>query len=265
MIKYYKKNTDGKDWIVGDIHSRVAELMQSLKVKGFNFKNDRLFSVGDLFDRGNEHKKALELVSKDWFFPVRGNHDQMIIDQFEKEQVLQWGYKGWGPKEVHANLEGQWFAELSQDEQSEFYESLKDLPYLIEVETSSGLVGICHAGLPRYIEDWNELKAQLGDRSIREQVIRTRRAPRQNRNIRGVDITVHGHTGFNCVIKNGNGYWIDTFDMSGFHSIIELDWFFSPEMGSEVKCLEYLDHKEELEIAIKRYREQVKKALHNAG
>lgn len=85
------------------------------------------------------------------------------------------------------------------------------------------MVGICHAGIPRYIDDWQELKTQLHDRNIREQVLRNRRAPKVDKWIKGVDMTVHGHTCFDAPLKRENSYWIDTFDKSGRLTVLPLN------------------------------------------
>ena len=233
FIQHFTQNTQGTDFVVGDIHGRFDSLMNQLSDIGFDFEHDRLFSVGDLVDRGTQSRAVVELVDKDWFFPVRGNHDQMIIDQFDDERVLLFQYKDHSPQEIHQKLEGQWFAGLPDTQQRWFYQSLKDLPYLIEVETEHGHVGICHAGLPRYIDDWCELKAQLDDRNIREQVMRTRRAPKQERVITNIDITVPGHTCFEKVHKVANSLWIDTYDKTGRLTIIELKKLF--ELATALK------------------------------
>ena len=221
-VQTFSKNNKGKDFVVGDIHGRYDELMSSLDEVHFDFTCDRLFSVGDLVDRGSQHKEVVKLINEDWFWPVRGNHDQFIIDQFNDERVLLWQYRDYSAAEVHQRLEGQWFAELSNDEQVWFYNQLKGLPYLIEVEIDCKKVGICHAGLPRYIDDWEELKKQLDDRDVREQALRTRRSPKQDRVIKNINITVHGHTCFESALSFNNSNWIDTFDRSGKLTVLEL-------------------------------------------
>lgn len=232
FVQRFQKNADGIDFVVGDIHGRFDELLSALQEKGFNFEIDRLFSVGDLVDRGEQHKEVVELINEPWFYPVRGNHDQFIIDQFDDERVLLFRYREYSPKEIHVKLEGKWFAELGEHQQQWFYHQLKDLPYLIEVETEKGRVGICHAGLPRYVSDWNELVNQLHNRDIREQVMRTRRSPKEQKTITGIDLTVHGHTCFEGLHQNENAFFIDTFDKTGSLTIIEiLDLFGSFQKG----------------------------------
>ena len=56
----------------------------------FDEKVDRLFSVGDLVDRGPESPRALEWLAKPWFFACRGNHEQFVIDSIDPEQYELW-------------------------------------------------------------------------------------------------------------------------------------------------------------------------------
>ena len=51
-IQHFTINKIGKDYVVGDIHGMFKALYKNLESMNFNFKTDRLFSVGDLCDRG---------------------------------------------------------------------------------------------------------------------------------------------------------------------------------------------------------------------
>ena len=77
--KYYKKNEKGKDYVVGDIHGEFLKLEEKLKSINFNPKVDRLFSVGDLTDRGSSSISVLDWINRKWFIPVKGNHEDMLI------------------------------------------------------------------------------------------------------------------------------------------------------------------------------------------
>ena len=50
----FAQNTVGRDFAVGDIHGCFTELQRGLDAIGFDPSTDRLFSVGDLVDRGPE-------------------------------------------------------------------------------------------------------------------------------------------------------------------------------------------------------------------
>ncbi|MHB1641444.1 MAG: metallophosphoesterase [Acidithiobacillus sp.] len=70
---------------MGDLHGCVEHLRVLLRYVGFDESTDRLFSVGDLVDRGPDSPGALELLKEThagvqpWFYPVMGNHDAMLL------------------------------------------------------------------------------------------------------------------------------------------------------------------------------------------
>ncbi len=55
----YPANEDGRDFVVGDIHGEYDQLMEALDHQNFDKDHDRLFSVGDLIDRG---PKSVDVV-----------------------------------------------------------------------------------------------------------------------------------------------------------------------------------------------------------
>ena len=80
MYLNFEPNTKGTDYCVGDIHGCFDRLLDLLKATNFNEKVDRLFSVGDLCDRGPNSDQVLDWLEQPWFHSVRGNHEQMLID-----------------------------------------------------------------------------------------------------------------------------------------------------------------------------------------
>ena len=76
VIQKFKENWHGRDFVLGDLHG-CLELLQIEMIKvGFNEETDRIFSVGDLVDRGPDSLKCLELVFEPWFHSVLGNHEE---------------------------------------------------------------------------------------------------------------------------------------------------------------------------------------------
>ena len=75
VFKSYPPNEYGDDFVVGDIHGHRQRLLDELARQGFNKAKDRLFSVGDLIDRGPDSFDTLALLSEPWFHFVRGNHE----------------------------------------------------------------------------------------------------------------------------------------------------------------------------------------------
>jgi len=83
VIRSYACNAPGTDYICSDIHGHFSLLTQQLAQIKFNEKTDRLFSLGDLIDRGDESGQALEWLAKPWFFAIQGNHERMLINAYE--------------------------------------------------------------------------------------------------------------------------------------------------------------------------------------
>lgn len=72
-------NIKGRDFVVGDLHGCRSLLDEKLETVQFDPSQDRLFSAGDLVDRGPESEKCLDLLKEPWFFAVMGNHDAMLM------------------------------------------------------------------------------------------------------------------------------------------------------------------------------------------
>jgi serine/threonine protein phosphatase 1 len=131
-------NEHGRDFVVGDIHGMFRHLSDLLANSEFDETADRLFSVGDLVDRGPDSKSALEWLDKPWFHACRGNHEQFAIDSTDPEQLNVWvNYNG-----------GEWWMALDAEEQDVFRLRFMQLPMALEVETRWGRVGIVHADVP---------------------------------------------------------------------------------------------------------------------
>jgi serine/threonine protein phosphatase 1 len=62
-IRSLPTNSRGKDYVVGDLHGCYDLLQRVLGEVGFDTTCDRLFSVGDLIDRGPNSLKCLELLT----------------------------------------------------------------------------------------------------------------------------------------------------------------------------------------------------------
>src|ERR1700761_8326980 len=78
-IAHFDRNTRGRDLIVGDIHGCFSRLRAHLNYLQFDPARDRLFSVGDLIDRGPESEHALEWLAQPGFHAVKGNHEEAAM------------------------------------------------------------------------------------------------------------------------------------------------------------------------------------------
>lgn len=153
MIKTFSKNLTGKDYICSDIHGHFSILQEALDGVGFNEQCDRLFSLGDLIDRGDESSLALEWLAKPWFFAIQGNHERMLINTIERQsETLRQQWMMWG---------GDWAEDMDFHDLQPFYEQFSRLPIAMEIELSEGKrVGLVHAELSNTC-DWNHVRQLL--------------------------------------------------------------------------------------------------------
>lgn len=211
LIKRFERNTAGRDFAVGDIHGHFTLLQQALDAAGFDPSVDRLFSVGDIVDRGPESERAIEWLNLPWFHAVRGNHEQMTIDAQRHAAT-----------DLHFINGGAWFYGLPADERAAIADVLADLPLAIEVETAEGVIGLVHADCPRI--DWQAMVAALeaGDAEAEHvasmcQWSRRRIQAADDVGVSGVRAVVVGHTPLRQPAVLGNVYHIDTAAWMGGH------------------------------------------------
>lgn len=207
LFKFVPINRKGRDFVVGDIHGMFNSLEESLEKISFNPQKDRLFSVGDLIDRGDQSKRVVEFLDKKWFYSVMGNHESMLLDARVSEYSLHnWmKYNGGG-----------WWKELSKQEQDEIYYKLSKLPYLIEIETAIGNIGVAHADLPS-AKHWVDIvKAVATDDELKNYILwsrqRHKKIKRTNTTtpIEGIEWAVMGHTPHKEPLRRENVFYIDT-------------------------------------------------------
>jgi serine/threonine protein phosphatase 1 len=205
LHKNYTNNYLGSDYVVGDIHGCYNQLQKELDRVGFNVAIDRLFSVGDIVDRGPESFKCLELFSKGWFHPVLGNHEILMLDT-----IMDGEYD-----DMWVNNGGSWYYQEDIETLRKVCKSIRSIvPYSLTVDVGNKTVGICHAEPPTH--DWNDL-AKEEEKELDPQITakmiwgrkRIERAEKARR-ISNVTMTVHGHTITKKVIKAANSLFIDT-------------------------------------------------------
>lgn len=151
-VRRYSRNTLGRDLVVGDVHGCFSLLDSTLATHGYDPARDRLFSVGDLINRGPESASVLDAVRQHRIKAVLGNHEDMIV---------RWYFGGGRSSErLLANGAG-WFMDLADGNgrARPIARFMASLPYAIEIETALGLVGLLHADAPR--AEWGGLTAAL--------------------------------------------------------------------------------------------------------
>lgn len=194
-MKKFAKNEVGCDYVVGDLHGMHSELMEELEENGFDRGVDRLFAVGDLVDRGPKSLECLRLLREPWFFSVRGNHEDMMMN--DRSNWLRNG-GGWVTDETRAEV------------LLELMDLMRRLPLQIEVEGHGFTVGIVHADAP---VEWGEgrVEAMLwGRERLADARVARAVGGEGPQDVRGVDYVCVGHTPLHKVTAVGNVLYLDT-------------------------------------------------------
>jgi len=206
-IDRYTRNTVGRDLVVGDIHGFFTKLQAALDKIKFDPAVDRLFSVGDLVDRGPESDQVTDWLDKPWFRAIKGNHEEAAI-QFADGKLDARTYIG--------GFGGAWNVANPQAERQRLADAFAGLPIGFELETASGLVGVLHADCPT--PSWAALLENLGAGGMRAQSTadcclwsRDRCERMNDSHVEGVRTVVVGHTPHERMTSLGNVLYIDTF------------------------------------------------------
>ena len=193
MFQKYEPNENGRDFVCGDIHGCFTDLEDGMMRIKFDTGNDRMFCVGDLTDRGPESYRAIHFLKANWFIPVMGNHEDMILQCYrDKEAPIYW----------HNQNGGKWIRHQSAEWIDEYISLIEKLPLVIQV----GRYGIVHSLVPKGVT-W-DVFVQKADR-YREFVL-WRRDKRYNETIEGIETIFAGHTIHKDTVQLGSVMDIDT-------------------------------------------------------
>lgn len=199
----FARNPAGRDFVVGDVHGMFSTLGELLALERFDEERDRLFSVGDLIDRGPRSRDALDWLAKPWLHAVRGNHEQLLLDSDDPATRNLW---------IRHNG-GAWWLDCGPAERAAFREACAALPIAIEIAASRGRVGVVHADAPRS-NSWADFLSRLESQDERavEHALwsRERVAGESAGRVSGVDLVVCGHTPTTRIVEAENVRFIDT-------------------------------------------------------
>lgn len=148
-IKRVPQNNTGRDFVIGDLHGETLFLRLLLEHVHFDKTRDRLFSVGDLIDRGPDSEGALELIDAPWFYSVRGNHEDMLEDFLSP--VHRYPSRYGHPFMMNGS---EWFMsrKYSRQEQKTLYDKIQVVPDIIVIGDGDARINIVHAELVTMFE-----------------------------------------------------------------------------------------------------------------
>lgn len=202
-IRTYQANKDGKDLVVGDIHGEFKKLKTILENSGFDFEKDRLFSVGDLCDRGPHSEDLLQWIDYNWFIPVMGNHEVMILNHF-------YGYLD---ENYMRKLKADWFLALNSKDKEKIIAYFNYLPVGIEIEKENSKIGIVHAMCP--INSWELFKKTLSSPSTEKREMASKAmwsflSETKIQYVHDVEAIIVGHNTVPDFCIKENTYMLDT-------------------------------------------------------
>ncbi|WP_323072070.1 metallophosphoesterase [Mycetohabitans endofungorum] len=207
-------NDTGRDFVVGDLHGCTDALRYLLAQVRFHAAHDRLFSVGDLVDRGDHPVEALALLEMPWFFAVKGNHEEVMCDV--SDGVL--------PQTAWDSIGGAWARALPAGMLSPYAARVRRLPLARVVGTGARRFNVLHAEF--FGDDLTLDAAQFDERTRAHllwgrQLIAGEGDPRVQR---GLSHTYCGHTPVPKVRTVGAQTFVDTgaFLPHGALSIVDV-------------------------------------------
>jgi serine/threonine protein phosphatase 1 len=210
-VQQFTKNPIGRDFVVGDLHGCHSGFMKALEAIEFDSYCDRILCVGDLVDRGPDSPGTLELMKEDWFWSIKGNHEEMIENGYTS------GYNG-----------ATWAKKLMTDDPGRYSELLgiiSTMPYAFDIHYGDKRYVVTHAELPQICYRPEGQIDQIYTHEIthrlssEDPVTWGRYMKHFNNVIPGVEWVIHGHTVFSSPQIAGNRIHLDT----GFYYGTESD------------------------------------------
>ena len=225
-VSFVNQNDTGRDFFVGDIHGCLPLLEVELARVSFDRSKDRLFSVGDLIDRGPNSLGALCLLKESWFYAVKGNHEDMFLCALGLKPNPFTTYHDF------LNNGGSWALNFDKKELMELGEIVQTLPHVLTIGTGEKRINVVHAGLSKYsngnlvfftdedIDAWSQ--GIPGDKSIDETDLIWERNLFQNQKKyaapKGLSTTFCGHTPGRGIRNNAGHINIDTGAFKNYYS-----------------------------------------------
>lgn len=200
MIVHFEINTKGRDFVIGDLHGAYKNLMVILEKLQFNESHDRLFSLGDLIDRGADSEKCLELLKESWFFSIKGNHEELLVKTFENPSLRPlWNKNG-----------GEWSQSISAEKLASYADALRKLPLVMSIQSDLGRINLLHAeffGTDQDLDLGNYSEVSTRQILWGRQLINN---PKEFKPLSLMSKTYCGHSVVKTPVKIGAQIYIDT-------------------------------------------------------
>jgi serine/threonine protein phosphatase 1 len=213
LLCRHPANTSGRDFVVGDLHGCVDPLRALLHDVRFDPACDRLFSVGDLVDRGPASEAALDLLDQPWCFVVRGNH----------EDVLCAVARGRLPADAWRRIGGDWGIRLPPARLREIAARVDTLPLVRVIGDGPTRFNVLHAeffGTDAELDAGNYAQPVYTRLIWGRDLVQGLADPACQT---GLSLTCSGHTPIREPVKIGAQWFIDTgaFAPNGRLTLVE--------------------------------------------
>ena len=123
--------------VIGDVHGHydtLVALLNSISPRS----TDQVYFLGDLIDRGPKSAQVVDLVMRNQFHCLRGNHEEMLLDVVGTGEVSIELYQSWLYSGGHATVES-YDSKIPQ----EHIDWIKNLPLYADL----GDYWLVHAGV----------------------------------------------------------------------------------------------------------------------
>lgn len=207
-VEHVSLNGRGRDFIVGDIHGCFDQVLRAMDKMRFDQSVDRLFSVGDLIDRGPGSQRTARFLRHPWVNAVKGNHEAMLLELYADGEPHP------AAVEFVASRNGfRWWLETPASVRADILTAIEPLPIAIEIQTPRGAVGLVHADVPKGVT-WQEFTVALerGDAQTIQIALwgRDRILNNDDSGVEGIGRVFVGHTPVARLARLNNLYAIDT-------------------------------------------------------
>lgn len=209
LHQHFYANPIGRDFFVGDVHGCFYFLDAAMAQANFNPQCDRLFSTGDLVDRGEFSAHIIDWLARPYFHAVRGNHEHVLLEAaagradtafHQKVMSADWWYD----------------SRLSTADKKKIIALVATMPLVVTVDAPNDkVIGMVHADV--WGNDWQRMLREIESQSgyfphIEKTLLWSRYKIMHNDNthIEGIDAVVVGHSVVSSVKTLGNVVFIDT-------------------------------------------------------
>ncbi len=123
---------------IGDVHGHYDSLVALLEAIAPG-KEDNVYFLGDLIDRGPKSAEVVELVIKNNYHCLRGNHEDMLLDVVGNgQQMSMEGFQAWLYSGGYATI-----SSYGNSIPQNHVDWMRSLPYYLDL----GDIWLVHAGL----------------------------------------------------------------------------------------------------------------------